>query len=330
MPHSIESIASTRKKTKEVIRVESLFPSELREKAANLIGLLQDYYAHLNEQNQASYEINSINNSRDIDEADEKYISLLQKEIAINIPKNTVADRVRLYKNLVRYYGGRGSQESITQFFRILFQDNVEVYYPYTDTLIPSSGTWQTSLSSYADNTGFLSDEIKLQDSYFYQKFSYVIRTGNSVDVWGNLYNRLVHPAGFIFFGQILILIELLNGYAKMPKVQPGFIGIEDVPFEIILEVINSSAYRAATALFTQTYYKMSIEQPSGASGSDMVYFYDENSINLYKNVAIEDAFILDSSGTINSGYYPYGEWTFDDLINNTYYWNDIELGIVS
>jgi outer membrane receptor protein involved in Fe transport len=201
MAHTIESIASTRRKTKEVSRVDSLLPGELRQKSARLVELLQDYYIHLNEKDEPSYVLNSINNSRDIDEADDQYLSLIQREIAVTIPKSIVTDKVRLYKNLVRYYSIRGSQESIELFFRILFNDTVELYYPYKDVLIPSSGKWQSSLGAFADNTGFLSDTIKLQDSFFYQKFSYVIRTGNNVSTWRDVYNRLVHPAGFIFFG---------------------------------------------------------------------------------------------------------------------------------
>ena len=149
MSHSIESIASTRQKTKETVRVESLLPLELRTKSAALIELLQDYYTFTNKANNPSYELNSISNSRDIDFATDKYLDMIQKEIAITLPKNLVTDRVRLYKALMKYYAVRGSQESIELFFKILFNDQVEVYYPKKDMLVPSSGNWDSTNTSY-------------------------------------------------------------------------------------------------------------------------------------------------------------------------------------
>jgi hypothetical protein len=228
MAYSIETLASTRRKRKETSRVESLIPSSLREKSAALIELLKSYYEYMNLPGNPSYEINSINSSRDIDLVDERYLTLLQKEIAAAIPKNVQIDKVKLYKSLLQYYSVRGSVDSIRLFFKILFQDNVQIYYPREDVLVPSSGNWDTtalrpnysgntftgySAGGYVDNKGFLSDTIKLQDSYFYQQFSYVIQTGNNTDTWKNEFNRLVHPAGFIFFGQIVIFIENVNAF---------------------------------------------------------------------------------------------------------------------
>jgi hypothetical protein len=139
---SIVSISGSRKRTKENIRVESLIPSQLRESSAVLIELLKDYYDYMNKHDNPSYEIDSINNVRDIDTPYHDYLDQIQKEIAAALPGIIVADKVKLYKNLVQYYRLRGSSDSIELFFKIIFQDNVEVYYPREDILIPSSGRW--------------------------------------------------------------------------------------------------------------------------------------------------------------------------------------------
>jgi hypothetical protein len=345
MAHTIESIASTRKKTKEVSRTEALLPGDLREKSARLVELLQDYYTHLNEKGEPSYALNSINNQRDIDEMDSEYLSLIQREIAVTIPKSIITDKVRLYKNLVRYYSLRGSQDSIELFFKILFNDTVELYYPYKDVLIPSSGKWQPSLGAFADNTGFLSDTIKLQDSYFYQKFSYVIRTGNNVSTWRDVYNRLVHPAGFIFFGEILILLEATNdsgqvgkvlkvGSAQnddgtftqfmvasvMPYTQPGYIGLEDIPVLVLIELLNS-----LEASVAEMVYRINLQVPTGTPGTDMAHFWDSSANGAYSQVTIENAETSSGSALM----YSWGDYTIDDLINNQLYWNDVELGVI-
>lgn len=576
MPHTIEAIASTRKKTKESIRVDSLFPRELRDPAKTLIGLLEDYYTHVNEVGQPSAEINSMVEARDLDSAKADYLDLLQKEIAAVIPKNTVANRVNLYKNLSRYYNVRGSQESIELFFKIIFQDNVEVYFPRKDMLIASDGVWvagkqrpiystaplfgvigngtgakgtvttvngairRITLSSggtlypcptasitgdgsnatlllyvaggvvrsivvtnggsgytsatvnitgthdsaasatativngsiasvtindggsgyasptvtiadtrtegilgsgataraycaggviqhvemltygskysnghvsitfggatgagavagatvvdgaitevvptsygegydsakvsldgimiddaypnsthaqiianiertgadigqiksyrisdcgqgytiagnflgystggYDEHRGFLSDTIKLQDSYFYQKFSYVIRTGNNYDVWADTFNKLVHPAGMIFFGEILILLLLLDSQAKMPLIQKiGYISAEDLAQIIVLQALNnmSSTYASSS-------YRMALNVPTGTSGSLMMKFFDGNAMQVYGAMSIEAAETL----------YPYDDYTISYVINNSPAWNGTTLGV--
>jgi hypothetical protein len=204
-----------------------------------------------------SYVLNTIEEALDIDSTSANYLELIQKEIAAVIPRDITVDKRNLYKNIVDFYKVRGSTDSIEIFFRLLFNDSVEVTYPYNETLIPSSGAWDINPSlpkggQYLDNKGFLSDRIKIQDSLRYQKFSYLIRTGKNVIDWEAIYNRLVHPAGFIFFGEILILIELtkrvLGGeltLSAMPFRQPGTIGLEDFPIlvEMFASVFSPTLY---------------------------------------------------------------------------------------
>ena len=174
-----------------------------------------------------SYVLNAIEEAMNIDENSDIYLDMMQKEIAAAIPRGlTSVDKRSLYKNITEFYKLKGSQNSIEIFFRLLFNENVEVEYPWDDTLIPSSGDWDAGLNRYLDHKGWLSDKIKLQDSYFYQKFSYNIKTGKNLSDWKYAFDRLVHPAGFIFFGEILILTKLtrliLGDYQKVSATTVG------------------------------------------------------------------------------------------------------------
>ena len=225
-----------------------------------------------------SYVLNTIEEAMDIDTNAENYLELMQKEIAAVIPRSLTVNKRNLYKNILDYYRIRGSSDSVEVFFRLLFNEEVEVEYPYNETLIPSSGLWEPNPAlprggQYLDNKGFLSYNIKLQDSYRYQKFSYMIRTGKNVSEWEDVFNRLVHPAGFIFFGEILILIEMTKAavgeadalsaveqnnlvrliLSAMPEFQPGVIGLEDIPLlveafaSVFLPYIEPKIHRSAT-----------------------------------------------------------------------------------
>jgi hypothetical protein len=69
---------------------------------------------------------------------------------------------------------------------------------------------------------GFLSDKKYIQDSYYWQKFSYVLKTGKNIADWKNAFTRLIHPAGFIFFGEVLIFVKLLASMNN--EAQPGWL----------------------------------------------------------------------------------------------------------
>jgi len=56
----------------------------------------------------------------------------------------------------------------------------------------------------YVNNSGFL-DEKYLQDDYYYQNFSYVLRTHESVSQYFDVVKKLLHPVGLILFGDFLI-----------------------------------------------------------------------------------------------------------------------------
>lgn len=55
----------------------------------------------------------------------------------------------------------------------------------------------------YIDTKGFLSWDQFLQDGNYYQIFSYVIKSDQAIKTYRNLVNKLVHPAGTKFFGQV-------------------------------------------------------------------------------------------------------------------------------
>ena len=269
--------------------------------------------------------MNSIEEAMDIDLNDENFLTMMQKEIGISLPRNTVGNKRTLYKQIIDFYKLRGSADSIEIFFRLLFNDNVEVERPYDRTLIPSEGDWDqdprhtTTLTSasngsttvniaasnniikvgsklisgttftlanapsvtavsangkvitlgtaitlpsgasvtfvqrgtYLNQKGFVSYNQVLQDSKKFQKFAYLIKTGRNLTDWENAFDKLVHPAGFIYFAEILIFLQLIDStitknHISMPGVQPGVIGIEDIP--LLVEAFASQFTPIAVA----------------------------------------------------------------------------------
>ena len=205
-----------------------------------------------------SYIMNTIESAMDIDRNAQNYLELMQKEIAATIPRDLTVNKRSLYKQIIDFYKLRGSSDSIEIFFKILFNDEVEVEFPYDSVLIPSSGDWEPNAAlskggQYLNHKGFLSYNIKLQDSLKYQKFAYLIKTGKNLGDWELSYDRLVHPAGFIYFAEILIFLQLTGAvltdaltFSRMPGIQPGVIGPEDIP--LLVEMFVSTFLPQTTA----------------------------------------------------------------------------------
>ena len=61
----------------------------------------------------------------------------------------------------------------------------------------------------YIDTKGFLSWNNRLQDNYYYQEFSYVIRVSELVDKYRNIIRSLVHPSGTKMFGDYKIGVSI-------------------------------------------------------------------------------------------------------------------------
>ena len=69
----------------------------------------------------------------------------------------------------------------------------------------------------YVSEDGHLSETtMKIQDSLYYQDFSYVIKVGRTIDEWRDSFKKTMHPAGFYFTGQVNIESQL-NVRNRMP-----------------------------------------------------------------------------------------------------------------
>ena len=277
--------------------IDELVPDHVESSFPDLVNFLKTYALYLERQNKSGFYLNALDIQRDIDFVEDSLLTELQNEIGIAIPRDFATNPRMFYKRLVEFYKSRGTPESITSFFRMIFDDDVETYFPFVDILNPSDGDWtdqtaaiiadrtvftpanvitisvtptvvsgnnddnqplllddhvvfvnnsyQTPVTDYAEQVysdtttkykltftsalsngdvvrtyakglfttanGFLSDKKFLQDSYYYQQFSYVLKTGKNIADWKNSFTRLVHPAGFKFFGEIVILIQLLD-----------------------------------------------------------------------------------------------------------------------
>ena len=140
------SVANSRPRNVESIGVETLYPPALRESAQTLIEFIEHYYKYLNTTGLPSSEIANITREKDIDIVSNKYLTEIQSLIARSIPNSRAIDKVTLYRIIIQYYHTRGSEDSIHTFFKIFFNEIVDIFYPrnHIFDLSNGRGQWQS------------------------------------------------------------------------------------------------------------------------------------------------------------------------------------------
>jgi len=65
-------------------------------------------------------------------------------------------------------------------------------------------GTVGTKVGQFISDRGKVSvDSMRIQDSFFYQDYSYVVRVGQSINEWRDSLKRSIHPSGWNVFGEV-------------------------------------------------------------------------------------------------------------------------------
>ena len=79
----------------------------------------------------------------------------------------------------------------------------------------PIIKTYSDNLGYYESDYGKISDaNQKIHDSYYYQDYSYLVKSKTPIENWRSLIKETTHPAGFQLFGEVLIES---SGQSTMP-----------------------------------------------------------------------------------------------------------------
>ena len=111
------------------------------------------------------------------------------------------------------------------------------------DTNISTSG-------KYINQDGWISESSKkIQDSLYYQDYSYVIKVGQSINEWRDAFKRAMHPSGFYVTGEVNIA-TLVSGQISSPVA--GIIsGASDDPIFSIVNTLFSTIFGRRTGVGT-------------------------------------------------------------------------------
>jgi len=237
--------------------INSVIPEHIRHNDPKLVAFAEAYFNFLDQDGGAGKILNTLPEYRDLDQVSTAFIEYLQRELAVSIPENVVADKVKLYKNVTDIYLSKGAEPSYVALFNLIFNDNIELYFPRVDILKPSDGKWDQSFQKWTGDDGKISHLKKIQDSRYYQSFSYVIKTGQTIEQWNDAVKKLLHPAGFAFFGEVVIFTNASGKMGTPPGRQ-----IDVGAFNIIIDVVSADVELPARSCLVDIDYVTVAPQP--------------------------------------------------------------------
>jgi len=95
---------------------------------------------------------------------------------------------------------------------------------------------------TYVNEDGHISeDAMRIQDSLYYQDFSYVIKVGRTINDWRDSFKKTMHTSGFYFTGQVNIESQIS---AQISSPVEGIIsGISESPIFGIVSTLFSTIF---------------------------------------------------------------------------------------
>ena len=130
--------------TKEISQlIETQFPAIYREDGAELVTFLEAYYEFLESDNKYSYKLGrQIFELADIDTSLEDFMYHFKETYLADFPYALTTDKKFLIKHISDYYQTKGSKQSLELLMKLLYNQEIDVYYPGQDILKLSDSEW--------------------------------------------------------------------------------------------------------------------------------------------------------------------------------------------
>lgn len=122
--------------------IKNQFPLFYQEEGPDFILFVKAYYEWLESEKQPIYQARRLYDYRDIDNTLEEFLEFFQKKYLYGIPFNVIANKRFLLKHILDVYRSKGAIQCYRLLFKLLYNEDIEVYLPGKDVLRVSDGTW--------------------------------------------------------------------------------------------------------------------------------------------------------------------------------------------
>lgn len=123
--------------------IESQFPAIYREEGPQLIAFTKAYFQFLEEDEDSSHKLSrQLFDINDIDKTLDEFLVNYKEKYLKDFPFAATTDKRFMIKHIMDYYRSKGSTQSLELLMKMLYGEEIEVYYPSQDVLKPSESNW--------------------------------------------------------------------------------------------------------------------------------------------------------------------------------------------
>lgn len=124
------------------IFIEDQFSQNYRENGPLLVQFIECYYKWALETGNPTDASRSILELYDPDTIGDEFLDFLHNEFLAEFPKDIKTNKRTLIKNILSFYESKGTPDSYKMLFRILYNTEINIYFPGDDILRASDGKW--------------------------------------------------------------------------------------------------------------------------------------------------------------------------------------------
>lgn len=133
--------------------IGSQLPAFVTADHAQFVRFLEAYYEYLEQASKTVERLKNIRTYRDVDLTEDQFSTRLYSEFMKYIPDSVIVDKDFLLKHIRDFYRAKGTEKSTRFLMRILFNKEIDFYYPKKDVLRASDGKWFVQKALRITNT---------------------------------------------------------------------------------------------------------------------------------------------------------------------------------
>ena len=230
------------------------------------------------------------------------------RQLTTNATAVVAQDGFREGSNLLKVVAITGVFDSGSEITSVLGGRTATLYAQLSTQFNPDVRSYVDNFGYYTSDRGKLSNaNQRLQDSFFYQDYSYVIKSKTSITEWRDLIKKTTHPAGFQLFGEMVIETQ---GEAPMPTTQPSFNYVSTI--ELPPVQITSLTSTKVVTVIQQKLEQLKVEEGRGSISIDTFDATETVTYNVSLSPAFDGSFDPSTGNLIGTT-----EFTLIDKKNN-------------
>lgn len=201
--------------------VENQFPSFYKDEGENFILFMKAYYEWMESDWGATddglggpvREARELFEYRDIDLTLERFLENFQKKYLYGIPFDVIANKRFLLKHILDVYTSKGTIQGYRLLFKLLYNEDIQIYLPGEDIFKPSDGTWVSpkylELSATDRINNYVGKTIIGATSKVTATVETFVKENNNRDIINVIYISNITPSNKDFeIGEKIVLLE--------------------------------------------------------------------------------------------------------------------------